>query len=225
MSKQKRQVLEILNKFGFASVHEIALVYKSSLRQSYRYLEDLNALGLTQQKRFFISYSNVHWLTEEGVQLCGIPLPIIKQPSIFTLEHDIKVIRLYAHLKEQAKNQNPNTTFNWYTPRELKSKNIIETTELRIQIHKITKELPDAMIINNDIKIAIELEKSYKLDSKWTRKIANYKKLLDQKIISRVLYYIENEAIGKALLGVIESTAPGSEIKIIKWHDDQKPIQ
>ena len=221
MSRKKIEVIEILNKFSFASVQEISLLTDSSLRQAYRYLEDINAMGLTMQKRLFASYSNFHWLTIEGAEFCDNPLPVIKSPSIFTLEHDIKVIRLYFYLKKQNKGDN----FLWYTPRELGSNNIEKTKDLRVKIRKITRDFPDAVILKDNFSLALELENSYKTTKKWIQKISNYKKLLDQKILQRVVYYIEKEAIAKALGNVINEVAGSSEIKIVKWVDEQKSIR
>lgn len=225
ISRQKIEILTMINRFGFMTVNEVSLTYGSSLRQSYRYLEDLYLQELINRKRVFFNYSNLHWLTDKGAILCGSALPVIKSPDIYTIEHDIKVIRLFCYIKKQIESQNKDNQFTWLTPRELASNSLKEIATLRAQIHKITRDLPDALIVKDNLKIAIELENSFKSQKRWIRKINNYKSLLNQGILNKVLYYIENESIIKSLSQIINQIAGESDLKIIRWHDEQKPIR
>ncbi len=182
ITKRDRELMKWVNGVGFAKINQIAEKMGISKWAAYKRVNKLAHNGYLEYQRFYHDLSGVCTVTEMGVEYAGSYLPPLKSIAKGTYDHDLLVTDIL--IKLQKKHQGEFTT----------------EREFRYQKNQDGigqfGHVPDAEILIDNKKIAIEVELNKK-GSRRLQKIMNeYMKNFD---ISEVWYFCATNEIKRQI--------------------------
>jgi len=147
ISETEIGILRFVNEFGFCEINQIMKRFGMKKSTAYLSMQLLIRLGLVIQARIIQGRRGAYIVTHRGITLLELDLPQVRKISLVTYEHHLVVIDVYLKLKDLY----PHAV--WVSERRLN----------RTMGSGKNEHLPDgALIFPNDIRYAIEIEKSLK---------------------------------------------------------------
>ena len=149
LTKRDIEILNLIGKFGFMNVKQIAKYFSVCQKRAYKILARLSKNGFLYNKRFFHGEFGVYCLMKKAADLTNHKM--IKNVNIATLNHDLSVIDVFVSLSKSQEYEC-----------------IITDREMRLE-KNISKNIhvPDLIMRDQEgNQIAIEIELSIKSHSR-----------------------------------------------------------
>ncbi|GHV48768.1 hypothetical protein FACS1894204_13160 [Synergistales bacterium] len=218
ITERDRQIIALINKFGFFTADRLSKIYAISQNRIYRRLKVLHDNKLLQYKRFLNAYPGVYWPTKDGKELSDSQLTPIHAPRIATFEHELRVIDVYISVKEKY-----GDSVQWITAREIISNRIAEARDAKEVLQVLKSKIPDAILIRENKKFAVEVELSVKSRQRLKKILTNYAVSLTQSIFDGVLYYITKKSVAERLERLITETNLTGQFRILRLEENDHP--
>jgi len=211
ITERDKQILNVINRFGFMTVIEVAAIFNMQEQRAYARLKVLNDAGLIKHERILHSYPGAYWITREGRETSGSLLTPIREPRLATFEHELKVIQVYLALKNKY-----GDNLIWITAREILSGKIADAKTTKEAFRLLKSKIPDALILRDGKRFAIEVELSLKSTPRLKKILADYSANMSKGVFDGVLYYTDKDTIAERLEKLISTTAFAGQFRIIR---------
>lgn len=144
------EILKLLNEFGYCEIKQIMNRFGLQKTSAYSHMQTLVKRGLMLNARVLKWQPRAYYLTQKGIGLLKLDLPLVRKIPLSVYEHQLAVIDVYIRLRKIY----PETA--WVSERRLLREKF--QSDIRDDEH-----LPDgALVFLNDKQCAIEVEKSQK---------------------------------------------------------------
>jgi hypothetical protein len=209
LAEKQEEVLQVINRFGVITTTQLSAFLKGNISHVtiYNTKRKLLSLGfLTEEK---IGYQLILAMRPSGVEYLGSPLTRFTKFNYSTLNHQLVMNDCILSLKSIAeKNGLP---FEFITERELRSEYIEQnfsksdrrnTTLLK----RIADRIPDFVLLENDERIACEVELTRKSSKRYIEKMNRYRNEILNGQYNQVRYLCENETIRDTVISYAQQT-------------------
>jgi hypothetical protein len=220
ITERDKNIIALINRFGFMTADKLSKIYGITQSRIHRRLKILCDRNLLNHERILSAYPGAYWPTRNGKELSDSFLSPIHGPRLATFEHDLKVVDVYIDIKEKYKN-----SVDWLTSREILSNRISEAKDASEAFKVLKSKVPDAIVIRDGKKFAIEVELSAKSRQRLRKILSGYAVSLAQGVLNGVLYYTTKQSIAERLERLItEANLTGQfRILILKVKDHDHP--
>jgi hypothetical protein len=209
LAEKQEEVLQVINRFGVITTTQLSAFLKGSISHVtiYQTKRKLLSLGfLTEEK---IGYQLILAMRPSGVEYLGSTLTRFTKFNYSTLNHQLVMNDCILALKYIAKKTGQ--PFEFITERELRSEYIEQnfsksdrrnTTLLK----RIADRIPDFVLLENDERIACEVELTRKSSKRYIEKMNRYRNEILNGQYNQVRYLCENESICDTVISYAQQT-------------------
>jgi hypothetical protein len=209
LAEKQEEVLQVINRFGVITTTQLSAFLKGNISHVtvYNTKRKLLSLGFLIEEK--IGYQLILAMRPSGVEYLGSPLTRFTKFNYSTLNHQLVMNDCILSLKSIAeKNGLP---FEFITERELRSEYIEQnfsksdrrnTTLLK----RIADRIPDFVLLENDERIACEVELTRKSSKRYIEKMNRYRNEILNGQYNQVRYLCENETIRDTVISYAQQT-------------------
>lgn len=211
ITERDREIIGLINRFGFITADKLALIYGISENRMRRRLKVLVDYELLKHERLLSAYPGVYWPTRDGKELSGNPLTPIVKPRFATFEHELAVIDVYLEVKQKY-----GDSINWITAREIMSNRLAHARDAKEAFRLLKSKIPDALIMREGKKFAVEVELSLKGLPRLKKILADYNSGIAQGAFDGVLYYTDKETVFSRLTQILSGAPMARQFQILR---------
>lgn len=209
LAEKQEEVLQVINRFGVITTTQLSAFLKGNISHVtvYNTKRKLLSLGFLIEEK--IGYQLILAMRPSGVEYLGSSLTRFTKFNYSTLNHQLVVNDCILSLNSIAeKNGLP---FEFITERELRSEYIEQnfsksdrrnTTLLK----RIADRIPDFVLLENDERIACEVELTRKSSKRYIEKMNRYRNEILNGQYNQVRYLCENETIRDTVISYAQQT-------------------
>ena len=159
-------LLRWINGFGFVDIEHISKKLVVKKPTAYARMQKLVSADYLVFERIFHARNGVYRVTQQGAKIASDSLPALKKINIGQYEHDLAIVQVVLNLMEK------DIQLSFVTERQIKSSQGIRGVGTK-------GHLSDGYFLQNDKKIALEVELSSKSQFRREAIIRYYTKNLE----------------------------------------------